>query len=97
MPAVSKRGGTRSVHWLPATCGTAEALGKVIADAQCVGDRRQPRVNSARGREEAGVDDVQVVEVVRLAVEVKRRALGIGAESHRPAVMGDAGERDLLA
>src|SRR3954447_13236467 len=75
----------------------AESLGKVIADAQRVGDRRQPRVDGARGREEAGIDDVQVVEVVRLAVEVERRALGIGAESHRPAVMGDAGEWDLLA
>jgi hypothetical protein len=41
----------------------AEALANVIADGQRAGERRQPRVDSARGRQGAGVDDVQVAEV----------------------------------
>ena len=44
----------------------------MVADAQRVRHRRQRRVHRARRREEARVDDVEVVEVVGLAV--RRRA-----------------------
>ena len=48
-------------------------------------------------REEAAVDDVEVVDVVRLAVDVERRGLRIVAEANRAVLMRDAGERDALA
>src|SRR5947208_17152613 len=46
---------------------------QVIADAERVRHDGQRRVHGAGGREEARVHDVQVVEVVRLAVPVERR------------------------
>src|SRR3954453_599819 len=69
----------------------------MVADAQRVGHRRQRRVHGGGGREEARVDDVEVVEVVRLAVEVERGPRGIETEADRPAVVRDAGDGDLLA
>ena len=51
---------------------SGETLGEVLADAQGVGDDRQRRVHRADRREEARVDDVEVVELVGLAV--RRRA-----------------------
>ena len=75
----------------------AEPIEQVVADAKRAGDRGQARVNRARGREEARDDDVEVVEVVHLAVDVERRAPGIDAEAYGPAVVRDPGERDLLA
>ena len=45
---------------------------QVIADAQRVGHRGQRRVHRAARGEEARVDDVQVVEVVRVAIDVER-------------------------
>src|SRR5262245_6168537 len=45
-----------------------EARLQVIADAECVGHDRQRRVHGPARREEAPVDDVEVVELVRLAV-----------------------------
>ena len=67
--------------WSPAASG--ETLAEVIADAERVRHRGQPRVHRADAREEAGVDDVEVVELVRLAVHVEHRRLGIGAEPAR--------------
>src|SRR6185437_15234883 len=49
-----------------------EPLEEVIADAQRVGHGGEPRVHGARGGEEAGVDHVEVVDVVRFAIEVER-------------------------
>ena len=58
--------------WPSARSRGAEPLEQVVADAQRVGHRGQRRVHGARRREEARVDDVEVVELVRLAV--RRRA-----------------------
>ena len=46
----------------------------VLADADGVGDRREGRVHRADAGEEAGVHDVEVVELVGLAVRVEHRA-----------------------
>src|SRR5947207_1954415 len=48
-----------------------EPLEEMIADAQRVGHGGKSRVHGARGGEEAGVDDVEVVDVVGFAVEVE--------------------------
>src|SRR5580698_6809111 len=54
-------------------CGWShrEPLKQVVGDAQPVGHRRQSRVDRADAGEEARVDYVQVVELVRLAVNIQ--------------------------
>src|SRR4029453_16701894 len=73
-----------------AGCGTRtprslDSLEQVVANAERVGHRRQRGVHRADAREEARVDDIEVVELVRLAVGVEHRRRGIGAESAVPA------------
>src|SRR4051794_18839136 len=58
----------------------AQALDEVVADPQRVRDGGQRRVHGTARREEARVDDVEVVDVVRLAVHVERRGRRIGPE-----------------
>src|SRR5262245_61447829 len=71
--------------------GSGEPLGEVLADADRVRHRRQRRVHGADAREEAGVDDVEVVELVGLAVDVEDRRLRIRAEAARARLMRHAG------
>ena len=49
-----------------ATRISTKAIGEVIADSEGVRDRGQGRVHRADAREEAGVDDVEVVHLVGL-------------------------------
>src|SRR6187200_1426986 len=84
-----------SVRVAIASGGLAEPLREVLADTDGVGHRRQRRVHRADAREEAGVDDVQVVELVRLAVDVEDRGLRVRAEPTRPSLVGDAGGGDV--
>src|SRR5918996_1148941 len=83
-PAVVDSGRDRLLDRLPRRA-RAEAVEQVVTDAEGVSHRRQGRVHRTRRGEEARVDDVEVVEVVRLAVDVQRRGLRIGAEPHRAA------------
>ena len=76
--------------------GGAEALEQVVADAQRVGHRRQRGVDRADAREEARVDDVEVVDVVRAAVGVEHRRRRAEAEPARPRLVRDARDRDLV-
>src|SRR3954462_8119746 len=52
---------------------SAQAFAQVVADPQGVGDRRERRVHRTDAGEEAGVDDVEVVHLVRPAVDVQGR------------------------
>src|SRR5919199_788048 len=54
--------------------------------------RGEGRVHRARAGEEARVHDVEVVDVVGLAVHVERRALWVLAEADGAALVGDAGQ-----
>ena len=65
----------------------------MVADPHGVGDRGQGRVHRGRRDEEAGVDDIEVVELVGLASAVQHRALRVVAEPHRAALVGRAVER----
>src|SRR5215470_5163125 len=67
---------------------------KVIADAERVGHDRKRGVDGRARREERRVDDVEVVDLVRAAVHVKRRRGRIDAEARGTVLMGDTGERD---
>src|SRR4029450_5222937 len=84
-----------------AGCGTRtprslDSLEQVIADAERVGHRRQRGGHRADAREEARVDDVEVVELVRLAVGVEHRRLGIGAEAAGARLVRHAADADLV-
>ena len=81
---------------LPYTSARTKTFEEVVADAHGVGDRGKRRIDRADAREEARVDDVQVVQVVRLAVRVEHRRLRVIAEADGAAVVGYAGDRDLL-
>src|SRR5689334_15525017 len=60
-----------------------EAIQQVVADAERVGGDGEGRVHRRARAEEAAVDDVEVVEIVRLAVDVERGRLGVVAEPDR--------------
>ena len=73
---------SRSSRWSP----TRSALAIAVSPG-----------STAPRREEAGVDDVEVVHVVGLAVDVERGPPRIRAEAHGAALVRDAGDGDLLA
>src|SRR6516225_6655791 len=76
---------------------STDPLQQVITYTQGVGHDGQRRIHRAARREEAAVDDIEIVEIVRLAVRIERRAQRIAAEASRPALMGGAADRDILA
>jgi len=75
----------------------AKTIQQVIPDAQGIGHNRQSGIHCAAGREEAGVNDVEVVDVMRAAVFIQNRCCGIVAKTKRSILMRNAGERNALA
>src|SRR5215470_2776370 len=69
----------------------------MIADAQRIGDNGERRVHGADRDEEAAVDDIEVIEVVSLAIKIERRCLGVPAEADGSGLMRRAADRDVLA
>src|SRR4051812_25953032 len=55
---------------------------QVVADAHRVRHDRQRRIHRAARHEEAAVDHVEIVELVRLAVRVEGGCARVMAESH---------------
>ena len=68
-----------------------------VGHPQRVGDDGQRRVHRGAGDEEAGVGDVEVVQVVQLAVEVQRGGGRVGAEADGPVLVGHAGDAEPAA
>ena len=66
---VSARRWVRSARVLPGR--PSHPCEQVVADAERVGHRREGWIHRADAREDARVDDVEVVELVRLAVHVE--------------------------
>src|SRR6266567_3950985 len=75
----------------------SQTVQQMIANAHRIGDDGQRRVDRRAGNEEAAVNNVKVVQIVRLAVDVEGRAFRVAAEADRAALMGCARNRDLLA
>src|SRR6185437_12722366 len=69
---------------------------QVVADAQRVGHRRERRVHGPDTGEDARVDDVEVVELVRAAVAVDRRCGRIVAAAAGARLVRHARHRDLV-
>ena len=53
----------------------------MVCDANSIGDDGERWVYRAAGREEAGVDNIEVIEVVGFAVNVKDGLFRVGAEA----------------
>src|SRR5947207_3865906 len=68
-----------------------QSLQQVIAHADGVGDGGERRIDRADADEKARIDDVEVVELVRLAVDVENRGLGSAAEPAGAGMMCTAG------
>ena len=67
----------------------------MVPDAKRVRHRRQGRVHRADAREEARVDDVEVVHLVGPAVGVEHRRGGIGPKPDGPCLVRTPGHRNL--
>src|SRR4249919_2107396 len=80
----------------PSVRALREAIEEMVANAQRIGHRRQRRVHGTDAREEAGVDDIQVVNLVGTAVDVQDGRRRVGPEAGGPGLVGDAGDRDLV-
>ena len=65
----------------------------MVSDADGIGDDGEGWIDGAAGGEEAGVDDVEVVEIVGFAVEVEDGLCGVGAETACAILVTDAFER----
>ena len=63
--------------------GSMQTLLQMICDADRIGDDREGRIDRGARAEKAGVDDVEIIDLVAAAIDVKRRALGIIARSAR--------------
>src|SRR5207248_9863847 len=74
----------------------SESLAQMVGDAQRIRDDREPRVHGSGRGEEARLDDVEVVHLVRLAVHVECGGAGIPAEADGAVLVRHAGERNAL-
>src|SRR3954454_655200 len=81
---------------LPLADLRADPARDVLAHAQRVRHRCERRVDRADAREEARVDDVEVVDLVRPAVRVEHGRRRIGPEAAGPRLVGDPRDRDLV-
>jgi hypothetical protein len=69
----------------------------MVANPERVGDDRQSRVHRGARREKAAVDNVEVVDLVRPAIDVERRRPGVMPEADRAVLVAGAGDRQALA
>lgn len=69
---------------------------QVGGDADRVGDDGEGWVDGTGGGEAGGVDDVEVVEIVGLAVGVEDAGVGVVAHATGAVLVADAFERDAL-
>lgn len=77
--------------------GGPEAFKKVVADPQRVRDDRQRRVYRGTGGEEAAINDIEIVEVVRFAIRIESRCRWIITEADCAVLMGNPGKGNFLS
>src|SRR5262245_50263757 len=73
----------------------SQSLQQVVAHADAIGDRGLRWIERARADEKARVDDVQVVQLVRLAVYVEHGGLWVAAEAAGAGLMRAARDRNV--
>ena len=75
----------------------AQSLQQVVAHADRIGDCGKGRIHRSDTDEETCVDNVQVIELMRLAVHVERRRLRVMTEPDRAVLVRNAGQGNALA
>src|SRR5215468_7198307 len=68
----------------------------MIADTQRIRHDGKSGIHRSARWEEAAVDDVEIVDVMRLAIRVERRCCGVAAEPDGAVLVRDAGQRNAL-
>ena len=68
-----------------------------IRHAQRVGDEGERRIDRADRRKKTRVRDIQVVDIVRTAIQVEYRSPRVGSKSRRSGLMCRAADRNVLA
>jgi hypothetical protein len=74
----------------------AQSFSQVFPHPPGIGHDGQGRIHRAAGREEAGINDIEIVHVVRFTVDVESRRLGIDPKADGAVLMRDPGQRDAL-
>src|SRR5271167_3355839 len=77
-------------------CARAQALQNVIAHAQRIGHDRERWVHRRARREEAAIHDVEILEIMGLAIRVQRRGPGIMPKADGAVLVGDTRQRNAL-
>ena len=72
-----------------------QSLCEMFGHPDGIGHRRQRRVHGADADEEAGVDDIQIVELMSFAMNVEDGGLRINAEAAGAGLMRNARDRDV--
>src|SRR4029078_3914018 len=72
-----------------------QSLGEMLSHPDGIGHRRQRRVHGADADEEAGVDDIQIFQLVRFAMSVEEGGLRINAKAAGAGLMRNARDRDV--
>src|SRR5215472_5945453 len=73
------------------------AAKQMVPHAQRIGHDSQSRVDGAARWEEAGVDNIEVVHIMRLAVGIEGRRLGVAAKANGAVLVRYSGQRNTLA
>src|SRR5215510_3251086 len=66
----------------------------MVSDAQRVRHDSQGWVHCPAGREEAAVNDIKIIKLMRLTVWVQHRSLGVAAHPTGAVLVGHASEWD---
>src|SRR5262245_43151917 len=68
----------------------------MVSHPKGIGHDGQRRVDGAARWEEAGIDNVEVINVMGLAVGIEGGALGVAAKTNRPVLVRHSGKRNTL-
>ena len=69
----------------------------MVAHAECVRNDGQRRIHRATGREETGIHNIEIIQLVCLAIPVERAGVWIITEPDCAVLVRDARKRDALA
>ena len=69
-------------------------LQKMVPNAKRIGHDRERGIHRAARREEAGIDDIEIVQLMRLAIEVEHRGPRVMAKARGAVLMRDPGQRN---
>src|SRR6266496_2601102 len=72
------------------------SLEQVIADAQRVGYDGEPGIDRATRTKEACIDNVEIIQLVRLAIAIERARLRIVSEPDGAVLVRKSGKRNKL-